>query len=137
MLKLSSSFAACATAYSAFILQESADFEAGNVTINYSLCAALALLTATLIMLATPKFEKATIALTAFRVVTFITSALTAVAAWSIPSAGATDILGIVTMVVTIPLLGIFSVSSVALSISGLIVDVISTKRDKTTTLKA
>lgn len=131
MLKLSSSFAACATAYSAFILQESADAGPGNVSINYSLCAALVLLTGTLIMLAIPKFDKAKIALNAFQVLTFITSATTAVAAWSIPSAGATDLLGIVTMVVTIPLLGILSVSSVALAISGLIVDAISVNRDK------
>lgn len=137
MLKLSASFAACATAYSAFVLQESANVEAGNVSSNYSLCAALALLTGTLILLALPAFRKAKIALSVFRVVIFIVSVATAVAAWSIPSSGATDMLGIVTLIVTIPLLGILSVSSVLLAASGLIVDLISIKRDETTKLTA
>ncbi len=129
MLKLSAALAACATSYAAFSLYEAADFEAGNINENYSLCAALSLLTCTLIISAMPNFPKALIALRIFSTISLIVGIAAAWAAWSIPNAGATDMLGIVALMIALPILGIFSVATVLLAVSGLVVNLIAAKK--------
>ena len=130
MLKLSAALAACATSYAAFSLYEAADFEAGNINENYSLCAALSLLTCTLIISAMPNFPKALIALRVFSTISLIVGIAAAWAAWSIPNAGATDMLGIVALMIALPILGIFSlVATVLLAVSGLVVNLIAAKK--------
>lgn len=129
MLKLSAALAACATCYAAFSLYETADFEAGNVNANYSLCAAFSLLTCTLIIAAMPNFPKARVALRIFSAISLIVGITSAWAAWSIPNAGATDMLGIVALMIALPVLGIFSVAAVLLAVSGLVANLIVVKK--------
>lgn len=125
MLKLSAAVTSCATAYAAFILQQNAEFEAGNVITNYSLCAALVLLTCTLIVLASPSWPKAALALGLFNAFVLVVGVAGAWAAWSIPAAAATDMLGSVVIVMVMPTLGILSVIAVILAIGKIAADLI------------
>ncbi|WP_152347363.1 hypothetical protein [Brevibacterium sp. CFH 10365] len=128
MLRLSAALASCGAVYAAYVLFDSADFEAGTVNSYHSMCAAFVLIASTLIIAALPRTQTANVAVKTFGGLALIVGLATAVASWSIPSSGAEEYLGIITLMFGLPLLGLLSTASVLVALGMTIAELIASR---------